>query len=222
MPEDGYKPLTQVEAGGGQVDVQSRTNIEPSIFQRAGRGRGDLGMGAGGGILAGRQLPWRAKGTSRRRCKREAGRGHSTRYLPSGILNPLKRGRRSQAKTLPGQAIPRLQSSAAGDMERHHHDPVSFSKYSHRHDSLIGFTREVSSLQALLFPSPLGLQGAAGEWRGWVFGPRPPAEARSLVLQTFISLLLSPVRAGEWTLARPGRKARERKSLPVIPPNPTR
>lgn len=75
-------------------------------------------MGAGGSILPGRQLLWPAEGTSR--CKREAGRDHSTRYLPSGVLNPSKWGHRSQAKTLPGQAIPRLQSSAAGDFERHH------------------------------------------------------------------------------------------------------
>lgn len=80
------------------MDIQSRTNNEPSIFQRAERGRGDLGKGAGGGILAGRQLLWGAKGTNR--CKREAGRDHSTRYLPSGVLNPSKWGPSFSGKDL--------------------------------------------------------------------------------------------------------------------------
>lgn len=71
----------------------------------------------------------------------------------------------SQAEPLPGQAVPRLQSPAAEDIDSHHHDPVSFSKCSHRHDSHIGFTREVSRLQTLLFSSLLGLQGTTGERR---------------------------------------------------------
>lgn len=139
-------------AGGGQVDVQSRTDAEPSILRGliGAGGRGDLRLGAGG-----RHPGWEAKGT--RRCKRPGG-GRGSRDLPSRLPQPLE----------VGLAGPRLHFSAAGDTPRLQDDPVSFSKCSHRHDSHSGLTREVSSLQPILFPSLLGLQGAARDKRGRV------------------------------------------------------
>lgn len=46
----------EVEAGGGKVGVQSRTNTEFSIFLRAGKGRG---WGTGGPrTVVRRWAPW--------------------------------------------------------------------------------------------------------------------------------------------------------------------
>lgn len=96
---------------------------------------------------------------------------------------PLRWGHLSQAEPLPGQAVPRLQSPAAEDIDRHHHDPVSFSKCSHRHDSHIGFTREVSKLQPLLLPP-----GSSGNYwgkEGVTFGVLTPAGGQEPIIANF-------------------------------------
>lgn len=80
----------EVEAGDGKVDVQSRTNIEPSIFPGAGKGGGpgDLGLWPGGGYPG-----W--EGSCFGKPKEAVGIGGKQvgteyRYLPLGVPQPLQ------------------------------------------------------------------------------------------------------------------------------------
>lgn len=123
----------------------------------------------------------------------------------------------SQAESLPGQAVPRLQSSAAGDIRRHHRDPVSFlSARTLRHDSHIGFTREVSSLN--LFSSlPSWVFRELPGKEGADLGALVPVEGQEPGAANFHFSAIVPIRASEWRLVRPGWRASERKSLLMIP-----
>lgn len=80
----------EVEAGDGKVGVQPRTNIEPSILPRAGKGggQGTEDCGQEVGTLAGKVA---ALASQRHQEVEEASRwGLSTRYLPLGVPQPLQ------------------------------------------------------------------------------------------------------------------------------------